>query len=84
MSDVVNVSHMIRSENGQVGHLNRQILECFRRNVQNGPVFERDPARHRVPSADFCPKLIRIDDGQTDGRTDNRQTNREFRELPTQ
>ena len=54
MSDVDNVS---RKKNEQVEHLNRQILECFRRNVQNANRYATGWLR-RI----FGSKLVRTDD----------------------
>ena len=54
--------------------MNCHVLGVFSENVQNGPVFEREPARHRVPSADFWSKTDPDTDGQTDRQTDGQQT----------
>ena len=58
----------------QAGHLNCHVLGVFSENVPNGRVFERETARHRVPSADFWLKTDPDTDGQTDGQTDRQQT----------
>ena len=57
-----------------MGHLNCPVLECFRRNVPNGRVFERELSR-----ADS--KLILTDDRRTDRQTTDRRTENLERSL---
>ena len=61
--------------------MNCHVLGVFSENVQNGPVFEREPPRHRVPSADIWSKTERDTDGRTDGQTDGQTTDRRTENL---